>query len=220
MRYTIDENDNINANEVIALDNSSVQKETGYKLTNEFKTSNEKNAHAITTYINYIENFVFNRPIDITTGFRGPLVVQIVDQKDALFIGLDYTWTKEFSEKFNATYGLSYLWSRNVGENEPLINQPPINTRVELQWNQGEFLIFSNSTWSLRPNYTFKQFQAPQVIQIETVINGTADINPESEIFVSNVRVFGSNLRFWARITDFGLESKILGSNPRFWARI
>ncbi|MEM6517552.1 MAG: TonB-dependent receptor [Bacteroidota bacterium] len=183
LRIKTDENGDLNANEVILLADSDVEIETGYKLTNEFRTSNETDAHAITTYINYIENFVFDRPIGVTTRFSGPVVVQIVDQEDALFLGLDYTWKKEFSEKFNTTFGLSYLWSRNVGKNEPLIRQPPISTNILFEWIEKEFWIFDSCKFTLRPSYTFEQFQAPRVIPISEVIDESTELTLESEIF-------------------------------------
>lgn len=183
LRIKADENGNLNANEIQSLDESDVNKEIGYKLTNEFNFSNDTNAHALTTYINYIQNFVFNRPIGVTQTFSRARVVQITDQQDALFLGLDYTWKREFSKQLSTTYGLSYLWSRNVEKNEPLINQPPISTNLQLDWNQGKFWFFERSKWTLRPSYTFRQFQAPRVVPLESVDDGSTDITLDSEIF-------------------------------------
>ncbi len=178
-----DANGGSRTSRVIPLEESDVGLEKSYKLTNEFKTSNTTNAHAITGYINYIENFVFQRPIGINKRFRGPTVTFFVDQQDALFLGLDYTWKKELTEHFSTTYGLSYLWSKNIGKNEPLINQPPITTNLQLEWKQGNFWVFEASKWILRPSYTFKQFQAPRTIPIETIDDGSANITTASEIF-------------------------------------
>ena len=116
-------------------------------------------------------------------GVRGPNPAFIYDQADALFIGFDYNWKKEWTSDFSGNFGLSYLWSRNIGENQPLINQPPISTSYEFQWNQGDFWIFENSRFTIKPSYTFRQFQAPRTIRPEDLVDGSVVITPTSEIF-------------------------------------
>lgn len=168
---------------VTLLDESDVELERGYKLSNEFRTSKKGSSHSVTSYINYIENFVFERPITVFGTPRGPQTAFFFEQADGLFLGLDYTWRKRITKQTSVTYGLSYLWSRNVGENEALINQPPISTNLELQWDQKDFLIFESSVWTLRPSYTFEQFQAPRTVSLENIVSGAEVITPNSEIF-------------------------------------
>ncbi|NAS31901.1 TonB-dependent receptor [Flavobacteriaceae bacterium R38] len=182
LRFT-NNNGVLSTSEVTLLDDSDVDLERGYKFTNEFRTSNENNAHAVTVYGHYIENFVFDRPLGVFGGVRGPQFAFFVDQADALFLGFDYTWKKELTKKISATYGFSYLWSRNVGENEPLINQPPISTNLEVQWDQGKLWFFESSKWSIRPSYTFRQFQAPRTVRPESLVDGSEIITENSEIF-------------------------------------
>ena len=176
----VNDNGRPDTSEVTLLDDSDVNLERGYKFTNEFRTSNNGNAHAITVYGHYIENFVFDRPFGLVGSFVGPQLGFFTDQADALFVGLDYTWKKEFNDKLSGTFGLSYLWSRNIGEDQPLPSQPPISTNIELKWDQGQFWIFESSNWTLRPSYTFRQFQAPRTINDEA---GLAEVGIDSEIF-------------------------------------
>ena len=180
LRFNLEE---ISTNEVIPFDESDVDLERGYKLINEFRTSKNKSSHVITTYAHYIENYVFDRPIGITISVAGPTPAFFIDQADALFLGLDYTWKKEWTERISTTFGLSYLWSRNIGENEPLINQPPISTNLQFQWDQGKFWVFDSSKWTIRPSYTFEQFQAPRTVSLESLVDGSATITTDSEIF-------------------------------------
>jgi len=170
-------------NDVTLLDESEVDIEKGYKLTNEFRTSNNDNTHVITAYAHYIDNYVFDRPIGVFGSIRGPQFAFFFDQADALFLGLDYSWKKELTKQLSGTFGLSYLWSRNIGENEPLIDQSPISTSLELQWDQGKLWIFESSRWKIRPNYTFRQFQAPRTVSPENLADGSVIITPDSEIF-------------------------------------
>lgn len=182
LRFT-DTNGQLSTDEVILLEDSEVDLERGYKLTTEFRTANDYNSHLITAYANYIDNYVFDRPIGVFGTIRGPQATFIVDQAEALFMGVDYTWKRELTKELSASYGLSYLWARNIGENQPLIDIPPISTSLQLDWDQGEWLFFDSSKWALRPSYTFRQFQAPRAISPESLADGTSVVTPDSEIF-------------------------------------
>jgi len=173
----------LSTSEVTLLDESDVDLERGYKLTSEFRTGTNRSAHVINGYANYINNYVFERPIGVFGTIRGPQPAFIIDQADGLFLGVDYTWKKEISKKISSTYGLSYLWAKNIGENEPLIDQAPISTDIKLEWDQGETWVFQSSKWSLTPSYTFKQFQAPRTVSPESLVDGTAVVTTDSEIF-------------------------------------
>jgi len=96
---------------------------------------------------------------------------------------MDASWQKEWSNSINGTFGLSYLWSRNIKENQPLINQPPISLSYQLGWELPTFWKTKSSQLSLKPSYTFRQFQAPRTVSPEELIDGSVVITPESEIF-------------------------------------
>ena len=172
-----------NTDNVERFDDSDVQPERGYKFINEFKINKNSNQHVVTVYSNYIENYIFDRPITVTTTVRGPSLAFIYDQADALFLGADYNWRNDWTKTISTDLGFSYLWSRNIGDDEALINQPPISTSLSVQWDQGEFLGLSSSILKLRSSYTFEQFQAPRTVPIESLVDGTADVTLDSEIF-------------------------------------
>ncbi len=178
-----DNNGQLSTSEVIALEQSDVNPERGYKFINEFQTFNNGNLHNLTVYSHYIENYIFDRPIGVFGTIRGPMPAFIFDQVDALFFGADYNWTREWNTKLSGTLGISFLWSTNIGDNDPLINQPPISTNYELTWNQGSFWKFDSSRFTLRPSYTFKQFQAPRTITPESLVDGSVVLSTNSEIF-------------------------------------
>lgn len=182
LRFT-DTNGQLSTDEVTSLDQSNVSPEKGYKFINEFQTNKNGNTHNITVYSHFIENYVFDRPIGVFGTIRGPMPAFIFDQVDALFFGADYSWKKEWNEDITSVFGASYLWSRNIGDNAPLINQPPISTHVELKWNQGKVWLFDSSKWSIRPSYSFRQFQAPRTIIPQNLVNGSVELTTNSEIF-------------------------------------
>ncbi|WP_435625570.1 TonB-dependent receptor [Flagellimonas sp.] len=169
--------------EVTLFEDSDVEPERGYKFINEFQTYKNGNQHNITVYSHFIENFVFDRPIGVFGTVRGPNTAFFFDQVDALFLGADYSWRKEWTDDITGIFGFSYLWTTTFNQEGDLINQPPISTNYELQWNLGKLWEFESSSLTVRPSYTFRQFQAPRTIPLESLADGSVQITTESEIF-------------------------------------
>ena len=169
--------------EVTLFADSDVEPERGYKFINEFETYKNGNQHNITVYSHFIENYVFDRPIGVFGTVRGPNTAFFFDQVDALFLGADYTWRREWTDDITGIFGFSYLWTTTFNQEGDLINQPPISTNYELQWNLGKLWEFESSSLTIRPSYTFRQFQAPRTIPLESLADGSVQITTESEIF-------------------------------------
>ena len=183
LRYYTNDAGEARTDRVVPLRESNVTPEKGYKWVNEWQTQTQTNTYTLTAYANYIENFIYNRPLAVIGTIRGPMPVFIYDQANALFFGADFTWQKQWSRSFNGTFGINYLWSGNLDKNEPLINQPPITTSYKLVWKTKEFWKFQSSQFSVKPSYTFTQFQAPRTVRPDALIDGSVVITPESEIF-------------------------------------
>lgn len=183
LRYYFTDQQELRTNRVITLEESSVKPERGYKFINEFKITSNQTAHTITAYSNYIENYIFNRPYAVIGTIRGPMPVFIYDQTNAFFLGADYSWKRKWTKNLSGTFGVSYLWSRNLSDEESLINQPPVTVDYKLNWNLGKLWKFDSSQLTIKPSYTFQQFQAPRTVSPEELINGTITINPNAEIF-------------------------------------
>ncbi|MEL6533943.1 MAG: TonB-dependent receptor [Bacteroidota bacterium] len=182
-RYYTNDEGALRTDRVLTEEDGVVEPERGYKWINELAIQNEKHRLTLTGYVNYIDNFIFDRPIAVIGTIRGPMPVFIYDQTDALFVGADLTYTYQFTSSLQGTLGGSYLWSENVSKNEPLINQPPINTNAELAWQTPSFLGLDQSKITAQAAYTFRQFQAPRTVSPEELIEGEVIITPESEIF-------------------------------------
>lgn len=183
LRHYFNEDGELRTDQLIKMNNSAIVPERGFKWINEWHTHKFTNDYTFTFYTHYLQNFIFNRPVAVIGTIRGPMPVFIFDQADALFIGGDVTWQKKWLKNLSGSYSLSYLWSRNLKKNEPLINQPPISTHYKLNWNTGDFWNFSKSTLSIKSSYTFQQFQAPRTVSPAALIEGSVKVNPESEIF-------------------------------------
>ncbi len=183
LRYYYNDEGALRTNRVTSLESSNVSPEKGYKWINELQIQNKTNTYTFTAYSHYIENFIYDRPLAVIGTIRGPMPVFIFDQANALFVGTDWTWQKQWSRSLSGTFGINYLWSRNIDKNEALINQPPITTSYKLVWKTKKFWKVQSSQFSIKPSYTFQQFQAPRTVRPDELINGSVTITPESAIF-------------------------------------
>ena len=183
LRYYVNSDGELKTDKVIKMEDSSVKPEKGYKFINEWQHQNKDNTFKATVYGHYIENFIYNRPLAVLGTIRGPMPAFIYDQSNAVFLGTDFSWKKQWSKQIAGLFGFSYLWSKNIEKNEPLINQPPVTTNYQVTWTKKNVWKFDTSTISIRPSYTFQQYQAPRTIPPEDLIDGSVIITPESEIF-------------------------------------
>jgi len=183
LRHYFNEENKLKTNKVIALKQSDVEPEKGFKFINELKINRKLHAHNIAAYSHYILNFIYERPYGLIGTFRGPQPVFLFHQTNALFVGLDYDWKAEWHKQLEGTFSMSYLWSRNINNNETLINQPPITVGYKIAWLHKNLWKFKSSKLTIKPFYRFKQFQAPRTLTPDQLIDGDEIITSESEIF-------------------------------------
>ena len=186
-RYEDDTNGNVSTLNVLNGEDRKLEAEKSYKWTNELSFRRDADRLTLTGYLNFIDNFLFDRPAGVGQFFWGPGPTYIFDQSDALFVGTDITYSRSFTEQLKGTFGTSFLYSRNVERNEPLINQPPININAELAWETPSFIGLDYSKVTLQSAYTFEQFFAPRTIEPELLdgdpANGEREISLASKIF-------------------------------------
>lgn len=183
LRFYQNEEGEFKTDKVLDFNENPVAAENSFKWINEFEWFSGKNRMKITAYSHYIKNFIYDKPLGLIGTIRGPMPAFIFAQTDALFLGSDFTFQRKHAYNLESNFGLSYLWSRDIGENQVLINQPPISMNYRLKYEQSNFWKFDKVHFQVHPNYTFRQFQAPEVIAPESFIEGTASINPDAKIF-------------------------------------
>lgn len=183
LRYDYNDEGALTTANVTKMADSDVRPENGFKWINELVKTIDKSTHTFTLYAHYIKNYIFSRPVGVTGTVRGPMPVFIIDQTDAGFVGLDYSWSRIWTNRIKGTFGFSYLYSTNITDKEPLINQPPMNVNYRLNWDLGSFAGAKANSLILVPSYTFKQYNAPRTVPPEDIIDGTEVIDEDSEIF-------------------------------------
>lgn len=183
LRYVPDTDSTISAKNVTRMSESNIRPENSLKYTTELEWKNQKKRLNITAYANYIRNFTFSRPIGVLSTARGPMPTFVVDQADALFLGSDLTYSYNYHQNGIITFGGSYIWSKNIERNEPLVNQPPIHVHLKLTQVWKKIGRMDNIEVSIRPSYTFQQFQAPRVISIRDLVEGNISLSFNDPIF-------------------------------------
>ena len=184
LRYKFDTENNLRTNQVTPFDKSEKSVEKGLKWVSEWSFSTDHHQLVTTVYSNLIRDFIFEKPVNIIGTVRGPLPIFIIDQADSFFLGTDITWIHQYSSRLTGTLGASYLFSRNIEDNEPLINQPPTNTNYSFSYaTEDGFGFFDSFEFILNTSYTFKQFSAPRTMRPEDIVDGNMEIRNDSEIF-------------------------------------
>lgn len=183
LRYTTDDSGGLKTDNVIGFDAANIKAEQGYKWINEIDFEDKHYNGKITAYVNYIDNYIYQRPIGVYNTIRGSMPFYITEQADALLAGAEVTYHQRLTKKLEAVLGGSFLWSFNTQRNEPLINQPPANITAKIKFETGDFWKITQSKLELGSSYTFKQFLAPRTIAPQELIDGSITIDQDSEIF-------------------------------------
>jgi iron complex outermembrane recepter protein len=184
LRHRFNSENMLRTDQVTRFDESGKSVEKGLKWVSEWNFSTDHHQIVTTAYSNLIRDFIFEKPADIIGTVRGPLPIFIIDQADSFFLGTDVTWKHQYSSRLNGTFGGSYLYSRNIEDSEPLINQPPAKTDYSFSYaTDGGLGFFDSFEFILNTSYTFKQFDAPRTIRPEDIVNGNVEIQQDSEIF-------------------------------------
>ncbi|MGY6561473.1 MAG: TonB-dependent receptor [Luteibaculaceae bacterium] len=183
LRYEPDADGRITAARVVPLSEANIAPENSLKYTSELEWQSAGHRLSVTAYANYLRNFIFARPIGVLGTARGPMPTFIYDQADALFLGNDVTYTKDYHENGKITFGASYIWTRNIERGETLINQPPIHVHTRLNHAFYKILGLEKLSVHLQPTYTFRQFQAPRVLSIRGLVEGTETVTINDPIF-------------------------------------
>ena len=182
-RYFFEEDGRLNTDRVLTEEDGVARPEKGFKWINELEYKSEKSRLTMTAYSQFIQNFIFDRPLGVLDNRRGPMPAFSTSQTDAVLLGGDITYVRKLTNILNTKMGASYLWSRNVKRNEVLINQPPINLSTEISWNTPAFFELNHSKLSLSTTYTFEQFQAPQTFTPDQLGNGIVEVTSQTKIF-------------------------------------
>ena len=186
-RYELnEETDQIIAGDILTEDQREIQNEIGYKWISNLVWDFEKEHIELTTYINWIENYIYAKPAGLTRTVRGTFPYFVYDQTDALLWGIDISSFTELSETWDARINGSYLHAKQKPSNYNFVGMPPAKVSLELIHEDSKW-FFDRLHTSFYVAYTFRQFQEPRVLTVDEVLNA---FRTDIDLFVDNVADF------------------------------
>ncbi len=155
----------------------TVDSERGVKWISGLELRKQKLTADFVFYVNQIDNYIFLRPIQVTTTVAGILPVFIYEQTDAIFYGTDWNVKYAHNNNINSEIKVSYVHAKSIERQQALLEIPPLNINYDLQLNKG--------SWSggISLNYTAPQWNAPPVIAPIDIDRGNVEIDRANVIF-------------------------------------
>ena len=125
---------------VIELGDLALDKEQSIKLSTTIQKKWNTISLEINPYVSNIRNYMFLNPIDFEKTTRGTFPVWEYQQTNAIVSGIDFQSLWTISENWQHSLSVAYVNGRDISNNEPLIDMPPLNINNKIR--------FSKKTWS------------------------------------------------------------------------
>jgi iron complex outermembrane receptor protein len=185
--FELDEfNNPTTTSQILSNEEKKVKSELGYKWIGSYEINKQSFQSTITTYVNLIENYIYTKPSGITNTVRGAFPYFIYDQDNAIFAGLDLQIDFDHHEYYKSGFSASYVWAKNITNDEYFVNTPPINLKYNLDY-QKEVQFADRINLGLTLDYNFRQFQTPRIISVNTILvaqeNGTNIFEDDNSTF-------------------------------------
>ena len=90
---------------------------------------------------------------------------------------MDVDIRQEWNDNFSGELKVSYVYARDITNDQPFIGIPPLNVQLDLERNFGDF------TLTLYPSWTARQTHQPSVIPAETFADSEEITFDRSGIF-------------------------------------
>ncbi|MFA9191935.1 TonB-dependent receptor [Flavobacterium sp. FZUC8N2.13] len=143
---------------VIELGDLNLNKEQSTKLSVNIQKKINTFSFEINPYINQIQDYIFLKPVGFETTIRGAFPVWEYQQTNARLLGIDVQTHWDISNQWQHSFSMGYVNGKDIRQNEPLIDMPPLN------WNNK--IRFSKKEWNaiileLKSEVVFQQNQYP-----------------------------------------------------------
>lgn len=169
-RYLETADGRIETTDILTEEDRPVPAEQGLKWIGTYELTKAHWQSELTTYVNYIEHYIYTKPAGITQTVRGAFPYFVYDQGEALLMGVDANVRFAHSARLTSTLQGSYLWAKNPSRNENFVGLPPANVRYRLTHRLPAFGLLDESSWNVGIRYTFRQFQAPRTIPLPVLL--------------------------------------------------
>ena len=152
---------------MIELGDLRLQQEKSNKISTSIQKKGKRFSFTINPFLNYIEDYMFLRPVGFETTIRGAFPVWEYQQTNALMSGVDFNSEWQINEHWQHRLLLSYVNGKDNTNNDAIIDMPPLNINNRLQFNQKKW---HNLTMELQSEMVFRQAKFPNNNFITNII--------------------------------------------------
>jgi iron complex outermembrane receptor protein len=143
---------------MIELGDLRLQQEKSNKISTSLQKKWKKVKINLNPFLNYIEDYMFLKPVGFETTIRGAFPVWEYQQTNALLTGVDFNSEWQMSEHWQHRLLLSYVNGRDKTNNDAVIDMPPLTLNNRIQFSKKEW---NNLTLELQSEMVFRQTQFP-----------------------------------------------------------
>lgn len=143
---------------MIELGDLRLEQEKSNKISTSLQKKWEKVKINLNPFLNYIEDYMFLKPVGFETTIRGAFPVWEYQQTNALLTGIDFNSEWQISEHWQHQLLLTYVNGRDKTNNDAIIDMPPLTLNNRIQFSKKEW---NNLTLELQSEMVFRQTQFP-----------------------------------------------------------
>lgn len=143
---------------MIELGDLRLRQEKSNKISTSLQKKWQKVKINLNPFLNYIEDYMFLKPVGFETTIRGAFPVWEYQQTNALLTGVDFNSEWQISEHWQHRLLLTYVNGRDKTNNDAIIDMPPLTLNNRIQFSKKEW---NNLTLELQSEMVFRQTQFP-----------------------------------------------------------
>ena len=142
----------------IELGDLRFKSEIGHKTDLTYKFESERFNFSVNPFHNLIQDFILIEPTGLRETIRGNFQVWEYRQTEVQLFGVDIDASYNLNKALKFTHQLSLVKGYERGDNLPLINMPPVNTKNQILYSNQKL---NNLVLSLESEYVFAQNEYP-----------------------------------------------------------
>ncbi len=147
----------------IELGDLRIKSETSHRFSSSINKKNDKWGYEFLPFINFISGYILLEPTGVELSIRGAFPVSEYRQTDARLIGLDASLYSIWTTNLRTDHKFSIVKGKDVKNNIPLINIPPVRLQNGITFSKKEWL---NLNIELQSEYVFRQNEYPDNIYV------------------------------------------------------
>ena len=142
----------------IELGDLRFKSEIGHKTDLTYRFESERFNFSVNPFYNLIQDFILIEPTGLRETIRGNFQVWEYRQTEVQLFGVDIDASYNLNKALKFTHQLSLVKGYERGNNLPLINMPPVNTKNQISYSNQKL---NNLKLSLESEYVFAQNEYP-----------------------------------------------------------